>query len=166
MQLYETAMSTTVHFFTIPALAPLAAEQALNRFLAAHRVVVVEKQWVAAGIDSAWAVCVTVALGQGPLPAELKRPSAKMVRTERVDYREILSPDDFAVFATLRSLRKDLAEQEGVPIYAFSRWFTNWCAYIAAFCQCLFRRCRPLVISAPKCGCPCAVYGRYCLVVQ
>jgi hypothetical protein len=91
-----------VHFFTIPALAPAAAQQELNQFLSAHRVVVFEKQWISAGTDSAWAICVTVALGQGTLPAELKLPSAKTVRTERLDYREILNPDDFAVFASLR----------------------------------------------------------------
>lgn len=37
---------------------------------------------------------------------------------ERVDYKEVLSPDDFALFARLRDWRKAAAEKEGVPVYA------------------------------------------------
>jgi superfamily II DNA helicase RecQ len=40
----------------------------------------------------------------------------------RTDYREVLKEQDFAVFAQLRSLRKAVAEREGVPAYAL---FTN-----------------------------------------
>ena len=35
-----------------------------------------------------------------------------------VDYREILSPTEFARYARLRALRKRLAEAEGTPVYA------------------------------------------------
>ena len=57
-------MSNNLHFFTIPALAPAAAQETLNRFLAQHRVVTMEKQWLAVGADSHWVICVTVAAGQ------------------------------------------------------------------------------------------------------
>lgn len=40
----------------------------------------------------------------------------------KVDYREVLSEADFKLFARLRTLRKELAEHEGVPAYAL---FTN-----------------------------------------
>ncbi|MBI4754199.1 MAG: HRDC domain-containing protein [Betaproteobacteria bacterium] len=43
-------------------------------------------------------------------------------KRERIDYREVLNEQDFAVFADLRRLRKGLAEQDGVPAYAL---FTN-----------------------------------------
>lgn len=39
-------------------------------------------------------------------------------KPRRTDYREILSPSEFALFAKLRELRKWLAAQEGVPVYA------------------------------------------------
>lgn len=39
-----------------------------------------------------------------------------------IDYREVLSAEDFAVYAKLRDLRKQLAERDGVPPYAV---FTN-----------------------------------------
>ena len=40
----------------------------------------------------------------------------------RVDYKEILSPDEFILFAKLRDLRKEIAQTEAVPVYAV---FTN-----------------------------------------
>ncbi|MDP2431613.1 MAG: hypothetical protein Q8O33_06245 [Pseudomonadota bacterium] len=44
-------MSNQLHFFSISALHPQAAQAELNAFLAQHRVVALEKQWVAAGLD-------------------------------------------------------------------------------------------------------------------
>jgi superfamily II DNA helicase RecQ len=40
----------------------------------------------------------------------------------KVDYKEVLNADDFAVFARLRVWRKDVAQQEGIPLYTV---FTN-----------------------------------------
>ena len=39
-----------------------------------------------------------------------------------VDYKEVLSPEDFVIFARLRETRKELAKTEQVPAYAI---FTN-----------------------------------------
>lgn len=115
-------MSSELHFFSIPALDSRPAQNELNRFLAQHRVLTVEKQWLAAGIDSHWALCIGVDTGAGPLPDALKITGSKAARPAKVDYREVLVPEDFAVFAALRSLRKELSEREGVPQYAL---FTN-----------------------------------------
>jgi superfamily II DNA helicase RecQ len=106
-------------FFTIPACDSAAAEEDLNRLLAASRVLGVERHFVADGEASFWAVCVRLAGGPGALPEALK---AEQASARRVDYREVLSEDDFAVFAKLRELRKQIAETEGVPPYAV---FTN-----------------------------------------
>ena len=115
-------MSSTLHFFSIPALGGRAEQDALNAFVAQQRVVALDKHWLDAGLDSCWAVCVTVAAGPGPLPATLKLAGSKGGRAEKIDYREVLDPDDFAVFAALRGLRQQLSGQDGVPPYAL---FTN-----------------------------------------
>ena len=39
-----------------------------------------------------------------------------------MDYKEILKSEDFAVFARLRDLRKEIAQAEAVPVYTV---FTN-----------------------------------------
>jgi superfamily II DNA helicase RecQ len=38
--------------------------------------------------------------------------------TIRIDYCEILSEQDYAFFDKLRQLRKEIAEKQGVPVYA------------------------------------------------
>ena len=100
-------------FFSIPAHAADAAQEALNRFCAEHRVIDIEKQFVTDGPKSYWAFCIYYQdASSGPIST----------RKNRIDYREVLNQSDFAVFAKLRHLRKNLAEQEGVPAYAL---FTN-----------------------------------------
>jgi hypothetical protein len=112
----------SLHFFSIPALQPQMAQDEFNAFCAAHRVLQVERQFVAAGAQSFWALCATVASGPGPLPAALKRPprgvEGEAGNERKLDYKELLSEPDFVVFAALRQLRKTLAEQDGVPLYA------------------------------------------------
>jgi superfamily II DNA helicase RecQ len=101
-------------FFTIPVYGSGEAAKELNGFLTGHRVLAIERHLVQDGANSAWAVCVSFeSSGEG-------RPQAG--KRGKVDYREVLNEQDFAVFARLRSLRKELADREGVPAYAL---FTN-----------------------------------------
>lgn len=102
-------------FFTVPALSPDTAEAELNRFLGAHRIAHLERQFIADGAASFWAVCVSwveadAATAQDP------------ARRGRVDYREVLAADEFALYDRLRALRKQLADAEGLPPFAV---FTN-----------------------------------------
>ncbi len=112
-----------LHFFVIPIHDSGAAQQALNSFCAAHRVVSLERQFVTAGADSCWALCVTVSEGPESLPDALKAHSRGAANgTTRLDYKRLLSETEFALFASLRSGRKSIAEREGLPVYAV---FTN-----------------------------------------
>lgn len=101
-------------FFTIPVHDAEEASAELNRCLAEERVLAVDRQFVADGSNSAWALYVAVQGAGG-------RPTA-MSKRSKVDYREVLNESDFALFARLRKLRKELAERDGVPLYAV---FTN-----------------------------------------
>lgn len=47
-----------LHFITVPIHGSDAAEEELNRFLASHRVLAVDRQLVTDGPRSAWAICV------------------------------------------------------------------------------------------------------------
>lgn len=117
-----------LYFFAIRAADPREAQDELNRFCAGRRVVAVDRQFVSAGVDSFWAICVTVAPGQGALPDALKTPERRSgargngAGSSRVDYKQVLNAEDFALFAELRAWRKTIAGAEGVPVYAV---FTN-----------------------------------------
>lgn len=106
------------HFFTIPAIMPDAAQEAFNRFCGAHRVVSVERQFVQDGERSYWALCVSYLDSAQSNGAEPLAPT----RRGKIDYRDVLNEPDFALYVRLRTLRKTLAEQEGIPAYAL---FTN-----------------------------------------
>ena len=105
-------------FFTVPAHASDKAQEELNRFLSSHRVLAVDRRWVDQGENSFWALCVDYLVssaGSGPAG---KDGSSR----NRIDYREKLDRESFAVFAKLRELRKQIAPAEAVPIYIV---FTN-----------------------------------------
>lgn len=105
-----------IRVFTIPTADSDAITPEVNSFLQSQKLVSVEKQFVADGTNSFWSICVTY-LQQGKASSPASGSSKK-----RIDYREVLSETDFAVFAELRTLRKELAERESVPAYAL---FTN-----------------------------------------
>lgn len=110
-------------FLTIPALDPAAGQDDLNRLCAGRRIVSVDRQFVADGQASYWALCVVIASGAGPLPDALKSPEHRRAAPpSRIDYKQVLSETDFARYAALRAWRKQTAEQEGVPLFAI---FTN-----------------------------------------
>lgn len=102
--------------FAIPALAPDEASEIVSRFLAEHRILTVDREFISNGAGSHWAICVTY--------IQASQPTSQPIKPKRgqVDYREVLSPQDFAVYNRLRKLRKQLAERDGVPAYAL---FTN-----------------------------------------
>lgn len=100
-----------LRFFTIPIHGSDEAAAELNHFLGAHRILAIDRSLVQDGANSAWALCVSFE------PAEDRsQPPSK--RGSKIDYREVLSEQDFAVFARLRTLRKELADGEGIPAYA------------------------------------------------
>jgi superfamily II DNA helicase RecQ len=106
----------SLHCFFVPARQPDPAQSELNAFLAAQRVLAVQREWLADGAHSGWAFCVEVLAGPGPLPAALKAPAGR--RGAEVDYKQVLSETDFAVYARLREWRKQRAQEDGVPLYA------------------------------------------------
>jgi superfamily II DNA helicase RecQ len=112
-----------LHFFRVLVSDGVQEQEALNQFLAQNHVVDIEKEFVSDGLKSHWAVCVTVARTSvssiNNNPASQKSSDRKR---SSIDYKEVLSPSDFEVYAALRELRKQVAKDEGVPAYVI---FTN-----------------------------------------
>lgn len=48
-----------LRFFTIPIEGGEEAVEELNRFLGAHRIVAIDRQFVEDGPNSVWALCIT-----------------------------------------------------------------------------------------------------------
>lgn len=97
--------------FSISASGDAEAEEELNRFLRAHRVVPVQKELVRDGGGAFWCFAIEYLLvAAGTQGSDRGR--------SRVDYKQVLSESDFAVFAKLREVRKLAAAEEAVPVYA------------------------------------------------
>ena len=105
-------------FFTIPIEDSASMETELNAFLRSHRVLAVDRRWVEQGTNSFWSVCIDYLESKGANAGASPYQSGKA----KLDYREVLSPQDFDIFAQLRQLRKEISQAEAVPVYMV---FTN-----------------------------------------
>lgn len=104
-----------LQFFSVNALEPEADQAVIDDFCVRHRLVSVDKRFVERGDLCYWSVCITY-LEASSSPT---KPSTTAINKRgQVDYREVLSEQEFEVFAKLRNLRKVLAEADGVPMYA------------------------------------------------
>jgi len=97
--------------FLIPLFADSAEQEALNRFLRGHRIIQTLKEIVSSKESSNWAILVEY--------LESPEKNTGEIVKGKVDYKEILSPSDFSLFSKLRETRKKLAEENGLPVYAF-----------------------------------------------
>lgn len=100
-----------IRLFTIPIAdnGELLAE--MNRFLASNRVLEVEQKFYKNENGACWNFCVRYLSGNsvGFLPQSNK---------QKVDYKELLNENEFAIFSKLRECRKIIASADAVPAYA------------------------------------------------
>lgn len=82
----------------------------LNAFLRSHRIYHVEKQFLAGTNEERWSFCIEY---DGQVQAKGQ---------QKIDYKEVLTEKEFAVFSKLRDIRKQVAAEQNVPLYAV---FTN-----------------------------------------
>jgi superfamily II DNA helicase RecQ len=102
-------------FMTVPIQDEGEAVEALNGFLSSRRVLAIDRRWVEQGASSFWSFCIEYLSKGTASKTEGGRSDRK--RGKGVDYKEVLSPEDFVVFAKLRDLRKEIGQREGVPVY-------------------------------------------------
>lgn len=99
-------------FFRIPVNGAEVYAEDFNVFLRSHRVLAVHREFVVQGESSYWALAVEYLTG-GMNTAPRKDGGKK----EKIDYREIFSPDEFARYSSLREWRKQAAQSDAVPVY-------------------------------------------------
>ena len=103
-------------FYRIPVTGSDEAIE-LNRFLRTVRVLNCHSEFVANADASFWAMAVEYLP-----PVEGASKIGRENTLTKVDFKSVLPPDDFALFAKLREWRKALANRDAVPVYTI---FTN-----------------------------------------
>lgn len=98
--------------FNIPVPESQNEITQLNQFLNGVKVVSCSKELVTVDKAVFWSFVVEYYLE--PKNLTLNQSGKK----EGIDYRDVLSEEDFAIFSKLRDIRKTLAESHGVPVYA------------------------------------------------
>ena len=99
-----------IKLFTIPVGDGGVAEQELNTFLKANKVLEVENRLVSNDHGACWCFCVRYA------ESSLPHPSGADHKT-RPDYRKMLDEPTFNKFSALREKRKKAAIDEGVSAF-------------------------------------------------
>ncbi len=92
--------------FRVPAETPDAANEALNRFVRSHQVLRVEQHYD----QGAWHFCVHYLSGTASSEADEKKPAP-------IDYREVLTAEEFVRFLKLKEWRKTKAEAMDTKVY-------------------------------------------------
>jgi superfamily II DNA helicase RecQ len=105
-------MSLQYKFFSIPIPYGQDVEDGMNAFLRSIRLVHVHREIVCQDNRHYWAVSVEYLTGTAGEPRRSEAAKRK------IDYKEELSPENFAVFAKLREWRKTAATREAVQLYA------------------------------------------------
>ncbi len=90
----------------------------MNRFLQHNRILTIHREFVHNREHSYWSIAVEFCSGESQTIQKSPRVSGR----NRVDYKEVLSPEDFELFVKLREWRKEKAGESGIPVYTI---FTN-----------------------------------------
>jgi len=102
-----------LQFFYIPVQDPQLASEEMNKFLRSHKIIDIEKHFVAAESNSFWTFCIRYI--EGSIQETYTKKS-------KIDYKEELDETIFKIYSDLRECRKKISEKEAVPVYAV---FTN-----------------------------------------
>lgn len=108
----EIIRTMQIKIFTIPLFGNEEAVEELNKFLRGNKVVDISKNLVQQGDLTYWSFCITYLVGA---PSKVQQFGD---RKEKVDYKQILGDAEFARFALLRAIRKQLADADAVPAFA------------------------------------------------
>ncbi len=106
-------MSIQFQYFQIAPHGDNEEVESLNRFLRSVQVLHVRHEFLNQAPGPGWCVLVEYLDKSGTSGGQGRKGGGRT----RKDYREILSPEDFALYAMLRDWRKERGTAEQIPVY-------------------------------------------------
>ncbi len=101
------------NFFMIPTTNSDSHVKVLNAFLNSHAIVHIDRRFVDCGENSHWVLAIEYISSYGGNSMD-----KKVQKRNRVEYKEILTSEEFKKYEQLREWRKKVADAESVPLYA------------------------------------------------
>jgi superfamily II DNA helicase RecQ len=95
-----------IKIFNIPIPGGEEINEEMNTFLRSKKVLQTENHLVSNDNGNFWCFCIKY-LNEAP-----------QGKRQKVDYMEVLDKETFQRFADMRKIRKQLAQEEGIPAYA------------------------------------------------
>jgi len=103
-------------FFAVPVKYEADAEAELNEFLKSIRLITIHRELICQEGLYYWAIAIEYS------DTDSKETHKTGAAKKRIDYKEVLSPENFEIYAKLRDWRKETAAKEAVQLYTI---FTN-----------------------------------------
>ncbi|MDH6535215.1 helicase [Parabacteroides sp. 52] len=100
-----------IKLFNIPVSDTGVLMDEMNTFLRGHKVLDMEQKLIQSDHGGSWCFCIRYIEGPHPSPVPPHGVHKK------VDYKEVLSAEIFAIFSHLRECRKQLSKEHGVAAY-------------------------------------------------
>ena len=98
-----------IKIFTLPISDDGSEQNALNKFLAGHKILEIEQFFYHNEKGALWCFCIRYLNDNG---------SHINAIDKKIDYKSVLNEQQFAIFSRLREIRKQLAAKDAVPAYA------------------------------------------------
>lgn len=95
-------------FFVSPFSEP-SSHAELNNFLKSHRIINVEKRLIDGERGTGWIFLVEYSDNAGS--------KSSYTMSTKIDWRDVLTPSQFAVYDLLRKKRKEIGEKTKIPLY-------------------------------------------------
>jgi superfamily II DNA helicase RecQ len=90
-------------------------EAELNQFLRSVKVMQIQREFINQGESSYWGFAIEYygsPYNSGQTEGQFEKGGKP-----KIDYRDVLSPEDFAVYLKIRDWRKTTSDKEGIPVY-------------------------------------------------
>ena len=102
-----------IKIFTL-SLFPTEEElEELNHFLRSCKIIECKKELTQKNSEPFWTFAITY------IPNVVQSHQIlNQAKGKKIDYKDVLSEDEFSRFVTLRQLRKEIASEEAIPAYA------------------------------------------------
>lgn len=110
-KIFEKQGHMQIKIISVPIVGGEASNEELNAFLRSRKILQVEQQLIDRAGGAYWSFCIRY------IDKQASQGSTERGR-EKKDYKRILSEEAFGRFSKFRAVRKQVAQDTGVPPFA------------------------------------------------